>query len=61
MIGIGIVGLASGDLFEAAFLLVFPTLPWGLALGAAVTAYALRRRGTCATCGQGQPALTVGS
>ncbi len=52
MIAIGVAGLASGDLFEAAFLLVFPTLPWGLALAAAVTAYALRRRGTCAACGR---------
>jgi hypothetical protein len=61
MIAIGIAGLRSGDLFEASFLLVFPTLPWGLALGAAVTAYALRRRGACTTCGPGQPPLAVRS
>ncbi len=56
MIAIGVAGLASGDLFEASFLLMFPTLPWGLALAAAVAAYALRRRGRCASCGQGEPA-----
>ncbi|SFT94856.1 hypothetical protein SAMN05660657_04119 [Geodermatophilus amargosae] len=61
MIAIGIAGLRSGDLFEASFLLVFPTLPWGLALAAAVTGYALRRRGACTTCGQGQPPLAVRS
>ena len=52
MIAIGVAGLASGDPFEAAFLVLFPTLPWGLALAAAVTAHALRRRGTCAACGR---------
>lgn len=57
MLAIGIAGPGSGDPFEAAFLLLFPTLPWGLALAAAVTAYALRRRGACAACGQGQPPL----
>ncbi|MCZ2820963.1 hypothetical protein O2V63_11535 [Modestobacter sp. VKM Ac-2977] len=51
--------LLAGDLGDAALVLVFPTLPWGLALAAAVTGYALRRRGTCATCGQGEPALSV--
>ncbi len=61
MLAIGVAGLGSGELFEAAFLVLFPTLPWGLALAAAVTAYALRRRGACASCGQGGPPLAVGS
>lgn len=59
MIAIGVAGLASGDWFEAAFLVIFPTLPWGLALAAAVTAYALRRRGACTACGRGQWPLAV--
>jgi hypothetical protein len=52
VLAIGIAGLGSGDLVEASFLLLFPTLLWGAALGLAVTAYALRRRGTCAACGR---------
>ena len=57
MIAIGIRGLFSGDPFEASVLLLFPTLPWGLALAAAVTAYAYRRRGACGACGEGQAPL----
>ncbi|MGY1849609.1 hypothetical protein [Blastococcus sp. SYSU DS1021] len=55
----GIEGLTAGDGMQAALLLIFPTLPWGLALAAAVTAYAYRRRGACRVCGQGDPALSV--
>ncbi|TYP86582.1 hypothetical protein [Blastococcus xanthinilyticus] len=55
----GFEGLTAGDGMQAALLLIFPTLPWGLALAAAVTAYAYRRRGACSTCGQGEPALSV--
>ncbi|MGY1653918.1 hypothetical protein [Geodermatophilus sp. SYSU D01119] len=51
MLAVGIAGLGSGDPLEAAFLLLFPTLLWGVALGLAVLAYALRRRGTCPVCG----------
>jgi hypothetical protein len=57
MMAFGVRGLVSGDLFEASFLLIFPTLPWGLALAAAVVAYAYRRRGACASCGRGQAPL----
>lgn len=53
MMAIGIGGLFSGDPFEASFLLIFPTLPWGLALAAAVAAYVYRRRGACRVCGEG--------
>ncbi|TFV65638.1 UNVERIFIED_ORG: hypothetical protein E4P37_08990 [Bacillus sp. AZ43] len=59
VLGHGFSGLAGGEPERAAFLLVFPTLPWGLALAAAVTAYAYRRRGVCRTCGQGRPAVPV--
>jgi hypothetical protein len=30
--------------------MLFPTLPWGLALGIAVLAHAQRRRGACTAC-----------
>ena len=55
----GVDRLLDGDLADASLTLVFPTLPWGLALGAAVAGYAYRRRGSCATCGQGTPAVSV--
>ncbi len=48
--GPGISGLLAGDLHGAAFLVLFPTLPWGLALGIAVLAHAQRRRGACTAC-----------
>lgn len=59
LLAMGVERLLDGDLAGAALVLVFPTLPWGLALAAAVTGYAFRRRGSCATCGQGEPALPV--
>jgi hypothetical protein len=59
LMGIGVQGVRSGDLEHVAFLLLFPTLPWGLALGAAVLSYADRRRGACSTCGLGGPPLSV--
>jgi len=52
LVGPGISGLLAGDLHRAAFLVLFPTLPWGLALGVAVLAYAQRRRGACTGCEQ---------
>jgi hypothetical protein len=60
MVALGIDHLIDGDLAGLALLLLFPTLPWGLALAAAVTGYAYRRRGTCRSCGRGEPALSVG-
>ncbi len=59
MVAMGVSGLFSGDWVGASFLVVFPTLPWGLALAAAVAAYAWRRRGTCPSCGQGAAPLDV--
>jgi hypothetical protein len=59
MIALGVDDLVNGDPTGLAMLLLFPTLPWGLALAAAVTGYAFRRRGTCSRCGQGEPALSV--
>ncbi|NDI47021.1 hypothetical protein [Goekera deserti] len=59
IVGPALDGLAAGDWQRASFLLLFPTLPWGLALAAAVTAYLLRRRGACAVCGAGELALWV--
>ena len=59
ILAMGAVRLREGDLTDAALVLVFPTLPWGLALAAAVAGYAFRRRGSCTSCGQGEPALSV--
>ena len=53
--------MLDGGLGDAWPILVFPTLPWGLALGVAVAGYAYRRRGACRTCGQGEPAVSVRS
>jgi hypothetical protein len=61
MIALAVDSLADGDATGWALLLLFPTLPWGLALAAAVTAYAYRRRGACRSCSQGEPALSVGA
>ena len=52
-------GLRAGEGKQVAFLLLFPTLPWGLALGAAAAAYGYRRRGVCASCGRGTAPLSV--
>ncbi|NAZ78294.1 hypothetical protein GTQ99_23220, partial [Kineococcus sp. T13] len=52
-------GLRGDDPAQVSFLLLFPTLPWGLSLGAAVAAYGLRRGGTCAACGRGAAPLPV--
>ncbi|MBV2366374.1 hypothetical protein ACFPZ0_00890 [Streptomonospora nanhaiensis] len=49
----------SGDAEAAGLMAVLPGLlfpVWGVALGAATLAYYLRRRGTCAVCGNGAPA-----
>ena len=59
ILAMGVDQLRDGDLHDAALTLVFPTLPWGLALGAAVAGYAYRRRGSCAACGQGAPPVSV--
>ncbi|GAB7193558.1 hypothetical protein NUM3379_42680 [Kineococcus sp. NUM-3379] len=58
-LGAGVEALREDGWVQASFLLFFPTLPWGLALGAAVLAYAYRRRGTCGTCGRGAAPLSV--
>ncbi|WP_138759574.1 hypothetical protein [Modestobacter altitudinis] len=59
MVALAVEEIADGNPMGWLMLLLFPTLPWGLALGAAVTAYALRRRGACRTCGQGEPGRSV--
>ena len=59
MLAMGVDRLMAGETVHAALILVFPTLPWGLALAAAVAGYAFRRRGSCADCGLGEPALSV--
>ncbi|WP_369139013.1 hypothetical protein [Modestobacter versicolor] len=59
MVALAVGEVRDGDPMGWAMLLVFPTLPWGLALAAAVTGYALRRRGTCRSCGRGEPALPL--
>jgi hypothetical protein len=59
MIALAVDDLLAGDATGWALLLLFPTLPWGLALAAAVTAYAYRRRGACRSCGEGAPAVAV--
>ena len=61
MVGAGVAGLLAGDLEQASLLVLFPTLPWGLALGAAVAAYAWRRRGACPACGAGAAPSAVGA
>ena len=61
MVALAVEGIGDGDAMGWALLLLFPALPWGLALAAAVTAYAYRRRGACRACGQGRPALSVGA
>ncbi|PZA19183.1 hypothetical protein, partial [Modestobacter versicolor] len=61
MVALAVEGIGDEDPMGWLMLLVFPTLPWGLALAAAVTGYALRRRGTCRSCGRGEPARPVGA
>lgn len=45
----------AGGSFDmiANFVALSAMLPWGIALGVAAIAYAMRRRAVCATCGQG--------
>ncbi len=59
LLEVGVRGVLDGDPGRAAMLVVLPTLPWGLALAAAVLAYAYRRRGTCRVCGRGEAPLPV--
>jgi len=59
MIALGFHGVGDSELSGWLMMLLFPTLPWGLALAAAVTAYAFRRRGACRDCGRGEHPLSV--
>ena len=59
LLDMGVRAALDGDLQWAATLVVLPTLPWGLALAAAVLAYAYRRRGTCRVCDRGETPLSV--
>ncbi|NAZ88522.1 hypothetical protein, partial [Kineococcus indalonis] len=58
-LAVGVGGLREGDGARASFFVLFPTLPWGLALAAAAAAYGYRRRGACGTCGRGAGPLSV--
>lgn len=49
----GAVDRADGSVGVTHLLPLLAMVPWGLALGVATAAYALRRRATCAACGQG--------
>jgi hypothetical protein len=59
LLDMGVRAALDGDLQWAATIAVLPTLPWGLALAAAVLAYAYRRRGTCRVCERGEAPLSV--
>lgn len=54
----GAVDRADGPVGVIHLLPLLAMVPWGLALAVATAAYALRRRATCATCGQGEPEVT---